>query len=144
MTIVQKAGAIILSRENPALIALLYRSKQNDWSFPKGHVEVGESVVDATKREIAEETGLRVRALEHTLPAMEYMHPSGDQIIVHMFLMQSENDSDVKPEFSGDKIVWVDVHEVSGRLSYENIKSYYLSIFNEVFKVVGNLQAKIH
>ena len=31
------------------------------WSFPKGHVEPGESFVDAVSREMQEETGLTIR-----------------------------------------------------------------------------------
>ena len=39
MKIIQKAGAIVFSQKDPSLIALLYRSKEKDWSFPKGQVE---------------------------------------------------------------------------------------------------------
>ena len=37
-------------------IALICRKKQEDYSFPKGHVENGESLKDAAIRESAEET----------------------------------------------------------------------------------------
>ena len=142
MAIVQKAGAIVLGEKNPSLIALLYRSKQNDWSFPKGHVEKGESVAETTRREVAEETGLPVRMVGDTLPPMEYDHPKGDRIVVHMFLMQSEDDSKLNPEFEGDKIVWVKASEVGGRLSYDNIKEYYAAVYGAVEKTISGLQPK--
>ena len=71
MAIVQKAGAIIISKENPELIALLYRSREDDWSFPKGHVEKGESFIKTAQREIKEETGLFVRFIGDELPSIQ-------------------------------------------------------------------------
>lgn len=139
MPIVQKAGAIVLSQKDPARIALLYRGKQDDWSFPKGHVEEGEEVAETTRREVAEETGLPVRLVGEPLPAMEYDHPKGDHIVVHMFLMQSEDDATLKTEFEGDKIVWVNYDEVAGKLSYDNIKQYYASVYTQVESAINTL-----
>lgn len=141
MPIVQKAGAIVLSQNDPSLVALLYRGKQDDWTFPKGHVEEGEAVAETTRREVAEETGLPVRLIGEPLPAMEYDHPKGDHIVVHMFLMRSEDDSTLKTEFEGDKIVWVNYAEVAGKLSYDNIKQYYASVYDQVESAINALRA---
>lgn len=43
---------------------MLKRSDNNCWCFPGGAIELGEKVEDAAKREVAEETGLQVKALE--------------------------------------------------------------------------------
>ncbi|MFA6466718.1 MAG: NUDIX hydrolase [Patescibacteria group bacterium] len=37
---------------------------KNKWKFPGGHIEVGESIFKASVREVKEETGLIVKALE--------------------------------------------------------------------------------
>lgn len=144
MSTVQKAGAIVLSEKDPTQVALLYRSKQDDWSFPKGHIDDGESIAETTRREVAEETGLPVRLIKEELPTMEYDHPKGDYIVVHMFLMQSEDDSQLKPEFEGDKIIWVPLSEVADQLSYENIKEYFASVVDRVETVISGLQSNIH
>ena len=60
-----KAGAIVLSSENKNNIALLYRGNQNDWTFPKGHVDAGENAHQAMIREIYEETGLDVNFIKN-------------------------------------------------------------------------------
>ena len=39
--ITEKAGCFLIKKETKE-IALIYRKKQNDYSFPKGHVEKGE------------------------------------------------------------------------------------------------------
>jgi len=51
------AGAVVFRRSERGIRLLLLRAYQN-WDFPKGLVEPGESELDACKREVAEETGL--------------------------------------------------------------------------------------
>lgn len=143
MKIIQKAGAIVFGQKDPSLIALLYRSKEKDWSFPKGHIEEGEAVAETTQREIMEETGMSTQLINDPLPPLEYNHPKGYHIIVYMFLMQSEKDDAVKIEFEGDKIIWVPFKEVVNKLSYDNVRQYYISIFKIVESAVITLQSKI-
>ena len=47
---------MFLDKKETKEIALICRKKQEDYSFPKGHVENGESLKDAAIRETAEET----------------------------------------------------------------------------------------
>lgn len=122
--VTQKAGAIILSNIDKNKIALLYRGKQNDWSFPKGHIEDGEDPMCAMIREIKEETGLLIKILRE-LPELNYIHPSGDVISTKMFLVQSEDDTLLKLEFEIDDIKWVPINEVLSVLSYDNLKEYF-------------------
>lgn len=122
--VTQKAGAIILSNIDKNKIALLYRGKQNDWSFPKGHIEDGEDSTCAMIREIKEETGLSIKILRE-LPELNYIHPSGDVISTKMFLVQSEDDTLLKLEFEIDDIKWVPINEVLSVLSYDNLKEYF-------------------
>ncbi len=119
-----KAGAIILSAINKDSVALLYRSKLNDWSFPKGHVEVGENAHQAMIREIYEETGLDVDFVKN-LPDLEYITSADEDVFMKMFLVSSLDDSKVKIEHENDKIEWVPFENVVGKLSYDNLKEYF-------------------
>jgi ADP-ribose pyrophosphatase YjhB (NUDIX family) len=129
--IIHKAGAIVLSRENPSLIALLYRAKQKDWSFPKGHTEEGESEINAAKREIMEETGLLVDLI-NDLPLIDYVNSGRKHIIIHMFMARSVDDATLKTEFDGDKIVWTPYKKVANKLTYDNMKRYYRGILKQI------------
>jgi 8-oxo-dGTP pyrophosphatase MutT (NUDIX family) len=120
----QKAGAIILSKNDENKIALLYRGKQNDWSFPKGHIENGEYPTSAMIREIKEETGLLVKILCE-LPDMHYTHPDGSAISIKMFLVQSEDDALLRPELEADAVKWVPMNEVPSTLSHDNLREYF-------------------
>ena len=129
----QKAGAIILSSANKNKIALLYRGKQNDWSFPKGHIENGENPTNAMIREIKEETGLSVKLLRE-LAELNYIHPNGNTISTKMFLVQSEDDALLKLEFEIDDVKWTPIKDVCSTLSYDNLKEYFKKISHIIEK----------
>jgi 8-oxo-dGTP pyrophosphatase MutT (NUDIX family) len=123
----EKAGAIILSSINRSKVALLYRGRQNDWSFPKGHVDPGENSVETMTREIREETGLVVDIIE-TLPPLEYVSSSGELVCTKMFLVVSKDDSKLKLEFKEDDIQWIQLNKVVKKLSYDNLINYFTKI----------------
>ena len=54
------AGAVVWRKSNSGEIevAVVHRPKYDDWSFPKGKVDVGESVIACAHREVTEETNL--------------------------------------------------------------------------------------
>jgi 8-oxo-dGTP diphosphatase len=57
------AGAVVWRRDSndEIEVALVHRTKYNDWSIPKGKAEENESLVACAYREVVEETGLSVR-----------------------------------------------------------------------------------
>lgn len=57
-------------------VLLVHRPRYDDWSFPKGKVEPGETLPECAVRETAEESGLRVR-LGRPLPTVRYTLPDG-------------------------------------------------------------------
>ena len=51
----KKAGCILINPTNKT-VALVYREKQDDYSFPKGHMEGEETLIECAIRETEEET----------------------------------------------------------------------------------------
>src|SRR3954453_15780833 len=59
--LVVAAGAVILRRcSGRSEVLLVHRPKYDDWSFPKGKLDPGETIRSAAVREVFEETGLEI------------------------------------------------------------------------------------
>lgn len=131
--VTHKAGAVIISHDDPEKILLLYRDGEDysDWTFPKGHMEPGESREDTMAREIREETGLEVEILKF-LPDRRYLTVRGKPVAAHFFLARSLDDLKlrIEPCFPGNKLEWVPIKEAESRLTYENMKEYFRGIKN--------------
>ena len=57
-TIEYSAGCIVIFKAAPEPLYLLLKQKSSYWSFPKGHLEDGEELLDTASRELTEETGI--------------------------------------------------------------------------------------
>lgn len=61
-------------------VLLVQRGKTSDfglWGFPGGHVELGETALEAAARELAEETGVIARPLDY-LTNVDVLHHAPD------------------------------------------------------------------
>jgi len=77
-TTVHDGGGVVWRIKNDKLqVQLVHRPRYDDWSWPKGHLDDGESHQTAAVREVAEETGSPV-VLGLPLPTLRYRMPSGD------------------------------------------------------------------
>jgi O-antigen ligase/8-oxo-dGTP pyrophosphatase MutT (NUDIX family) len=129
--VIHKAGAIILSHDDPNRIVLLFRAGPSycDWTIPKGHMEPNESREDTALREVKEETGLDIKLIA-PLPDRRYTTGSDHPAIVHFFLARSLDDSKLRlePGFPDNQLKWVALDEVTSVLSFDNMKKYFQSI----------------
>src|SRR3990167_3966498 len=127
-----KAGAIIERQASHGKeYLLLYRADQQDWTFPKGHIEDGEDAVTAMQREVREETGLETKQIQ-SLPTHTYSTGSGEPVSLSMFLITVKNDhgSVPKSEHKGDILRWVQTEDVSNMLTHKNLRDYFLAVIN--------------
>jgi 8-oxo-dGTP pyrophosphatase MutT (NUDIX family) len=116
--VVQAAGGLVIRRHGDGLqIAVVHRPVHQDWSYPKGKLEEGETFEAAALREVHEETGLTcrlIRFLGHT----EYIDRKGRPKAVAYWVMAAENGS-FQPNEEVDEVRWLDAVEASALLSYE-------------------------
>ena len=79
-------GLVVRESENGREILVVHRPAYDDWSFPKGKLEPGESEEDAAVREVEEETGLRGH-LDRELSTTHYRDARGRPKTVRYWLM---------------------------------------------------------
>lgn len=71
----ESAGGVVRNSEGNII---LVEQHGNSWSFPKGHVEEGESALEAAQREISEETGITDLVFQKELGSYERYSISKD------------------------------------------------------------------
>ena len=96
---------------------LVHRPKYDDWTFPKGKAEDGESDAECALREVWEETGLRC-VLGPELGETRYRDSRGRRKIVRWWRMSIEA-GDFVPNREVDEIRWAARGEAAQLLSYE-------------------------
>lgn len=117
------AGGVVYRRNGGKVdVALIYRTRHDDWSIPKGHIEAGESREQAALREIKEETGLDVRIVRPLGEAVYYFRKKGGDLVrktVYYYLMEALTTELGKPNWEVTESRWVPIEEAQALLSYE-------------------------
>jgi 8-oxo-dGTP diphosphatase len=102
-------------------LLVVHRPGKDDWSFPKGKLERGETVEEAAQREVEEETGLRCR-LGAPLGTTSYHDASGRPKTVWYWAMTAV-DGAIAPNAEVDRMVWAPIDAVPALLSYDTDRS---------------------
>ena len=97
-------------------VLVVHRPKYDDWSFPKGKLDRGESFEDGALREVEEEIGLRCR-LGNELSPVTYRDPKGRSKVVRYWLMEPI-EGEFVPSHEVDEMRWLPPAEAVELLTY--------------------------
>jgi 8-oxo-dGTP pyrophosphatase MutT (NUDIX family) len=116
----------VISRDSPAAsgyVLLVHRPKYDDWSFPKGKADAGESIEQTALREVREETGLDCRIIR-PISSVRYTYKGKESIsrpkVVHYFLMAPAGGRLEVNGYEIDRAEWFDTHEALLKLTYDH------------------------
>ncbi len=104
-------------------ILLIKHINSGHWSFPKGHVEEGETEIETAIREIKEETGIDVIIDQSFREIVTYSPRRDTHKEVVYFIAKAKNTDYTPQEDEIADIKWVEISRAGSVLAYENDKS---------------------
>ncbi|MEU9323725.1 NUDIX hydrolase [Streptomyces canus] len=117
--VVRAAGCVLWRRSSAGLeLALVYRPKWSDWSWPKGKLKRGESSEAAAHREVLEETGYACRLGTKLPTPPRYIDHQGRPKEVDYWAAEATSGAfEANDEVSA--LVWLTPEEARERLTHE-------------------------
>ncbi len=117
----KSCGAIVIYKQGDRCKILLVRNHNGrNYSFPKGHVEQGETEQETAIREVYEETGLNIRIIDSFREVADYCPFGKIRKRVVFFMAQTMSDKVRIQEEEIDSYIWVDLEEAHHRCTYDN------------------------
>ena len=118
----KSCGAIVFRKAEQWNVLLIRHVKGRHISFPKGHMEAGETESQTAAREVFEETGLRVKIDRGFRAENRYKIRSDTQKLVVIFAAVTDS-SELTPQPEEiAEAFWLPIPEALERLTYERDK----------------------
>ena len=93
-------GIIILNNNNQVFVGKRKDNPANNWQMPQGGVDKGESFIDAMKRELFEETGIKkIKILKELEKIYQYELPENLVGIIWKGNTEVKNKNGLLPDF---------------------------------------------
>lgn len=122
----RSSGGVVLRKDINGVheVLLVLLTAHNEWGFPKGHIDSGETSIQAALREVQEETGV-IAAVITQLPDSTYTYSSKQRFIpkrVTWFLMHYSDSGVQTHAHEISDIRWSKFPEALETLSFQNDK----------------------
>ena len=119
----KSCGAIVYRKHHGNTEILLVRHlKSGHWSFPKGHMEGGETEEDTARREIKEETGLDVLLDTGFRETVNYSPKKNTKKTVVYFVGMVASHELIPQQDEISELRWLEIEQAGNVLTYDNDK----------------------
>jgi 8-oxo-dGTP pyrophosphatase MutT (NUDIX family)/phosphohistidine phosphatase SixA len=128
-----RAAGALLWRDNSDLlieVALIHRPRYDDWSLPKGKLEMGETALQCAYREVHEETGIRATFTRH-LGAVEYEESGQEKRVKYWAAHCALNNSEFVPNEEVDQMKWLPASQALEQATHDSDKSIIEKFMSE-------------
>jgi|SRR5579875_512577 len=125
----RSAGAVVYYEDSSGNRERLYLSLHypaGHWDFPKGAVEAGETEEQAARREIMEETGLKIESFVPGFRKLIDYHYRRSEGLSHkqvVFFLCKAGSKSVKISFEHSGYEWLTFEQSMKRLTFENARN---------------------
>ncbi|GBC75588.1 Nucleoside triphosphatase NudI [archaeon HR06] len=124
-------GALILNKEKILLVKRRFMPSAGKWSIPGGLIEVGESLVEALKREVKEELNLEVKEYKFLDIVENIIKDEKGKVEYHFiifnFLVKATGE--IKLNYENSEYLWVNLEEVKNLDVTNTVKKLLERIF---------------
>jgi 8-oxo-dGTP diphosphatase len=120
-----RAAGALLWRENADLaieVALIHRPRYDDWSLPKGKIDVGETALQCAYREIFEETGIKA-TFTRELGSVEYEESGQRKRVRYWAAKCAFSSASFIANEEVDEIKWLSISEAQTLATHDSDKS---------------------
>ena len=137
----KSCGALVVRREGDHYYVLMIRHKAGgNRSFPKGHMEAGESEYATALREVMEETSSRIAIVSDFRSTVTY-RPSPGVMKEVVYFLAFTTSADIKPrEGEIAEVEWVPLEEAESALTYENDKTVFRAAMERMQKMTVEIK----
>ncbi len=126
----KSCGVIVYRYFNKELEFLAIKSKENNhWGFPKGHMEKDENEEETAKREVFEETGLKVILQDGFKAKVEYFLDENRIKEVVFFIGTTPFKDIVIQQDEIQDFIWINYADMLNILTFENIKKVLMKAY---------------
>lgn len=136
-------GLVFATIDGKRRVLVIHRPRYDDWSFPKGKHDDGESDRDAALREIEEETSVRGRIVGR-LADVVYTTPNDNPKRVSYFAVRAIETPKFNPNSEVDKLEWMTKKEARKRLTYEHDRKLLDSVSLRRLETTGQVNLVRH
>lgn len=133
-TFERSCGAIVFKEMEGALHVLVIQHGAGHWSFPKGHMEAGESEHETAIREVAEETGIEIEITSNFRGESTYSPRPGIRKTVTFFIGNLLGGEIQAQEGEIYAVHWMRAADVVPLLTFDNDRSIFLNAFEHYLK----------
>ena len=129
----EKAAGCIIIKENKVL--LIKQKNGNFWGFPKGHLEEGETEIEAAKRETLEEIGLEVIIDKTKRYETNYIIRNEIDKTSVFYLAKIKAGEITKQEEEIEDIQWFEFDEALSKITYDNLRKIFEQALKDIKKI---------
>lgn len=127
MKVEKSCGCIVIDGRN----VLLVKQTKGHWSFPKGHMEEGESEIQTAVREVKEETNVDVIPDETKRYVEEYLMDNGNMKQVIYFVSKQASSNIKAQESEIAEIAWLPFEKALETITYDNTRELLLKVLKD-------------
>lgn len=123
-------GAVVLRDHDILLVRRAHAPRQGEWSLPGGRQELGETILEAAHREVAEETGVSIHifGVIDVIDLIERAEPTA-RVLRHFVLVNVAAQwlaGDARPASDASAVAWANEGQLDG-----------YGLWTETLRVIG-------